>query len=251
MPGVSNVRYSISFRKMVPHTSSDSTTDSFLGSALNSPSPSSSPSPPAESSQSPPAKTPVVLLAGDSFFERLDTTRLSKGKKKVYNIAKGGSKINFVLKAITDFVSNNPTLEVQKLFVCIGVNDIRYCANGIGHLKSSVCDFMKITKQLLPSAKIFFQSLLPIPSNGCPYTERNIIHMNNMLFNLCSRYKTFYIDVFSAFLNCHGGRNDMLFPAFDSIKRYSDIHPNAKGNGVLARFYIYLIHSRWFNPLGY
>ena len=75
--------------------------------------------------------------------------------------------------------------------------------------------------------------------------------MNNLLFDLCSRYKLFYIDVFRSFLNNYGFRNTKLFPAFDEVKNMFDIHPNARGMGVLAKHYIFLIHSRWFNPLGY
>ena len=75
--------------------------------------------------------------------------------------------------------------------------------------------------------------------------------MNNLIYNLCSKYKLFYIDVFRAFLNRFGYRNVNLFPAWDPVRKAFDIHPNAKGKGVMARFYIRLIHSRWFNPMGY
>ena len=61
----------------------------------------------------------------------------------------------------------------------------------------------------------------------------------------------FYMDVFPNFLNYDFTRNVMLFPKFDEVKRAFDIHPNARGFGVLARSYIFLIHSRWFNPKGY
>ena len=245
--GASNVRYSISFRKIVPQAAEDTPTFS-----VSSPSIAKAHSGPSSTEPScPQPKTSVVLMAGDSFLERLDTSRLAKGKKKVYNIAKGGSKMHVVLKSIEDFVVNNPTLEVSKLFVSIGTNDIRNCSNGIGHLKSPTCEFMKMVKELLPTTKIFIQSLIPIPSNGCPHTESNVINMNHMLYNLCSRYKLFYIDMFRAFFNHHGYRDETLFPAFDAKKQRSDIHPNAKGKGVMARIYIYRIHSRWFNPMGY
>ena len=85
---------------------------------------------------------------------------------------------------------------------------------------------MKTIKELLPTTKIFFQSLLPIPSNGCPHTERNVLLMNNMLFNLCSKYKLFFIDAFNAFLDNYGHRNLYFFPAYDAVKEYFDITNN-------------------------
>ena len=245
-PSGPGLRYSISFRKLahpIPNSAPD-----------NSPSPNisnvSSPSSPS-SKDLPKPKTSVIVLAGASFFERLDVARLAKGKKRVINIAKGGSKMNTVLQSIQSFTKNNPNLFIQKLFLSVGTNDIRNCSKGIGHLKGPLCDFMKSVKQLLPETKIVIQSLIPIPTNGCPYTAANVVAMNDMIYSLCSRYKLYFVNVFNAFLDIRGYMNFNLFPGYDKDKGYYDIHPNAKGKGVLARFYIYLIHSRWFNPLGY
>ena len=140
---------------------------------------------------------------------------------------------------------------MKKLFVSIGANDIRHCTNGIKHLKKAVCDLMKKIKELLPLATVFFQSILPIHPNGCDHTVRNVKSMNNLIFDLCSRYRLFYIDAFAVFLNKYGYRDNTLFPKFDKNTQRFDIHPNPKGMGVLAKMYIYLIHSRRFNPLGY
>ena len=133
----------------------------------------------------------------------------------------------------------------------IGTNDIRNCQNGIRHLKNTICDFMRCIRNLLPYTTVYFQSLLPIHSNGNPYTERNVISMNKLIFELCSRFRLYFIDIFSGFLDYNGCRDNRLFPKFDVNRNSFDIHPNERGMGVLARAYIYLIHSRWFNPLGY
>ena len=114
----------------------------------------------------------------------------------------------------------------------------------IGHLKSPLCEFMKTLKELLPDTKIFFQALLPIPTNECPFTAGNVKAMNSMIYNLCSRYKMYYINVFSAFLDSHGYTNTSLFPGYDIKRQRYDIHPNARGNGVLARFYIKYIYLK-------
>ena len=46
----------------------------------------------------------VTLLAGDSYFARLEKNKLSKGKEEVFNIAKGGRKISQVLHDIKRFL---------------------------------------------------------------------------------------------------------------------------------------------------
>ena len=260
-PNSSEVRFSLSFRKLALKTplqqSSDPVAPAHTSSSkptLSSapiPASSDSPQPSPKQSKTPPQKMPVVLIAGDSFPARLDSLKLGKSKKVVHNIAVGGSKIAAVQKSIEDYVNDNPNHDIKKLFISIGTNDIRYCKNGLKHLKPVVCELMKSVRTLLPSTTVYFQSLLPIPSNGCPYTERNVMNMNNMIYYLCSRYRMFYIDVFSNFLNPNGSRNLMLFPKFDVGRNTFDIHPNARGFGLLARSYIYLIHSRWFNPQGY
>ena len=230
--GGSNHRFSLSFRK-INNKHKEEEAPSHDVNATSTP------------------KKNIVLVAGDSFPSRLDAKRLSKGKRNVVNIAKGGSKINKVQQSIVDYVDQNPSCEVKTLFISIGTNDIRNCENGIGHLKNDICDLMRCIKAKLPSETIYFQSLLPIHPNGCQYTVWNVIAMNNMIYNLCSRFRLYFVDVFSKFLNSSGCRNESLFPEYDEKKMCFDIHPNKRGMGVLAKFYIYLIHSRWFNPLGY
>jgi hypothetical protein len=247
------LRYSLSFRKLA-HPTEDSTdpiaSPNLANVSSTTPTRASQPSSPSQQDL-PKPKTPITLLAGDSFFERLDSERLAKGKRRVYNIAKGGSKMITVSDSILKFTQNHPDLFVQKLFLSVGTNDIRNCSQGIRHLKGPLCDLLKTVKQALPETKVFIQSLIPIPTNGCSYTSANVVDMNAMIFNMCSRYKVYFINVFNAFLDCYGSTNLDLFPGYNATKGFYDIHPNAKGKGVLARFYIYLIHSRWFNPLGY
>ena len=231
--GQVNVRYSISFRKIVPTSSTE-------------------PIPKVkEPEKNVPPKESVVLMAGDSFFERLDAARLGKNKKKVINIAKGGSKMESVLRSIDNFVKKNLSKTVSKCFISIGTNDIRNCTSGIMHLKTPLCNFMKSVKQLLPQTKLYIQSLLPIPTNGSHHVVKNVYAMNNLIFSLCSRYKILYLDNFSLFLDNRGRRKLALFPEYNQERKYFDIHPNQKGMGVLAKEFIFRIHSKWFNPLGY
>ena len=229
---VGGVRYSLSFRRVLSQPANII------------------PEPPSTSCRSPngitnfvstPAqrKKKIVLLAGDSYFERLDMEKLGKGKQSVYKIAKGGRKIDAVLQSLKEFSADNPELDVTKLFICVGTNDIRNChEKGVFHLKTPLQTLFTTVKERFPNAKVYIQSLLPIPANRNRFSDRNVLSMNRVIFNLCSKYKLFFIDAFSIFLNRHGYRNTNLFPKFDEKKKFYDIHPNPRGMGVLARQYI-------------
>ena len=54
------------------------------------------------------------------------------------------------------------------------------------------------------------------------------------------------MNLFCEFVGNDGLRFKEYYP--NNIK---DIHPNKRGVGALARHYIYIIHSKKFNPLGY
>ena len=230
-----NVRFSLSFRNIkCPQSLPSSSTTSIK-----------------ESDGSTNNMQPVILVAGDSFYNRLDADKLGKGKKAVINIAASGSKMEKVQKAISDFVINNPCKRVTKCFISIGTNDIRNCTNGIKHLKSPLCSFMKSIKTSLPSTKIFLQSLIPIPSGGSIQVQRNVISMNGLLYDLYSRYKLYFIDAFRLYVDNFGRRILSLFPSGNTKDRVIDIHPNSRGMGVMAKNLIFLIHSKWCNPFGY
>ena len=253
------VRFSVSFRKLVPPSPdpTSSVTQALIPAPTSSPPPpptSSPPTPPTSSPPPPPPPPPqkkIVLVAGDSFAARLSADLLGKKKKDVRNIALGGRKLSQVQSDITSFISKSPELVIEKLFVSVGTNDIRYCKKGIGHLKRPLSDLMREINRLLPDTKVWFQSLPPVHANGCPYTERNVLSMNVMIYEMCAKFNLFYLDIFGSFIDGYGFRNQALFPNFDQAKKLYDIHPNKKGMGILARFYIFLIHSKWFNPLGY
>ena len=246
-------RFSLSFRKLAQPSTSQQQTQPTVPTppSLSTPNSNSITEPNASTTLKTPPKY-VNLIAGDSFVARLDVSRLGKGKQEVVNIAKGGSKISTIQKSLEVFHSSNPSTQVKKLFLSFGANDIRHCERGIRHLKNAVGDLMKTAKKLFPDAKIWIQSIPPVHPNGASHIPRNVMAMNNMLFDCCSRYKLFYLDVFWAFLDRFGNRNDRLFPKYDSAKGFYDIHPSPRaGMPVLARIYIHIIHSKWFNPMGY
>ena len=213
----SQVRFSISFRKIIPIIEEEAQeTEAPVDRLVNS-------------NKNVSHKKIIVLIAGDSFAARLKADLPGKGKKEVINIAKGGRKIPQVQKDIEDFLTSNPDVLVSKLFISIGANDIRHCEDDIRHLKSALCNLMRAVKLRLPNAKIWFQSLPPINPNGSKYLPRNVLKINTLIYNLCSRFKLFYLNIFFAFLNRQGNINSNLFPEYDPVKKCLTFIPIEKG----------------------
>ena len=186
----------------------------------------------------------VILIAGDSYAERMDSDRLRNNRKKVINIAKGGQQIRHVNNSINTFFSDNPDVIVDKIILSIGTNDIRNCYRGINHLKGPVKHLFKNIKELSPKSKVYVQSLLPLPviHNNVVH---NVVRFNNMLLNCCAFEHFYYMNVIPSFIDKWGMyRNNDLFN-----RSLRDVHPNKRGMGVLAKFYLFVIHNRTFNPL--
>ena len=78
------------------------------------------------------------------------------------------------------------------------------------------------------------------------YTVFNLRTFNKLLYETCIREHFYYMNLFWEFVGNDGLRFKEYYP--NNIK---DIHPNKRGVGALARHYIYIIHSKKFNPLGY
>ncbi len=231
-------RYALSFRAIVKTTPAISQTGIT----------------PASTSQ-PESQEPikrVTLVAGDSYASRLDSTKLGKGKATVVNVAEGGAKMDRVLKQLDSYATTNPTVAVEKLLLSIGTNDMRKVKD-VNVLKGPLKELCRKISTLFPNCKVYIQSLLPLPLENEKdwMTNSRVINFNRILFNECIFRKFFFMDVFHPFTKFKRARNEPI-KRFDPLFERSGIHPNAeKGLGVLARFYIRAIHSRYFNPFVY
>ena len=245
--GGNNVRFSVSFRKLATpsiHPVSDSGTSEQCTEE-----PSSPPSPNITTSKQP--KRKIVLIGGDSFTERLDSSKLGKNRKKVINISKGGSKISEVQQSLESFYTENKDIySVDKVFRSIGANDIRHCSTNVKHLIGPVTSLIKRTKQMFPLAKVFVQSILPLPIVK-PHSAKIVNQMNWLLFNACSKGHIFFLNVFYDFITNNGFRNMNYFSDPKRVGGIPDCHLNSRGMGILARHYLYIIHTKRFNPLGF
>ena len=194
-----------------------------------------------------PPKVPTSLIIGNSFAARLDANRLSKGTKNFINIAKNGYKIPDAIESLDMFYKDHANKEIiiDQVFISIGTIDIRHSRReGVGKFKSKLFKLIRRIKELFPRAKIFFQSLIPLPitRENESYVARNLLQFNSMLFDVSKHEKVYMFDVFGMFL-LGIYRNPRLFP-----EGYRDIHPNKRGLGLLAREYIKRIHCKNFDP---
>ena len=159
--GTNEVRYVLSFRKLakaphppksnVPLLSHDTTSNRSINTTIG------------RNSAMPPCED-VSLILGDSHAVRLDPVKLGKGRLKVINLARGGSKIKDVAEQISDFekLSHKSNVRVTKIFVSVGTNDIRHIDTPTSLKKPFKFLFHKL-KESFPESKIHFQSLLPLP----------------------------------------------------------------------------------------
>ena len=230
---VEELRFSISFRKVVPDTEEDPEVSFDINSQHQ-----------ISGSRSP-ATQKINIVVGDSISAGLNEDKLGrKGRQLVKNLSSGGATIRDVCKQLDNFyVSNN--VPVSKIFVCVGANDIRNCREkGVRHLKSPLNDLAKQIRLQFPSANVWFQSIIPFPMQH-HFTIQNILEFNDLLYETCMINNMYYIDCVEPFLGPDGFRSEYLFHNRDNI------HPNNRGLSVLAKIYLRLIHSRKFNPLGY
>ena len=231
-----NVRYSLSFRRFLGNKAT------LDGHAVAESSTVTSTS--STSSNRNTHRPRAVVFAGDLHFARLDPQRLHKDKVKVFNISKGGSKMRDVEKALCDFyINHSHDFHVEKIFLSIRTNDIRYCQDGVGFPTKPLNQLLGKTKELFPNSNIIVQNLLPLPITN-RHVASNALDFNCMLFKACTRFRFSVINVFDKFLDRNGFRSRLLFPANDR-----NVHLNSAGLGKLAKMYLTIIQSNYFNPL--
>ena len=232
------LRYSLSFRTLAKKPASVSPSSDGLGA-----------SPVHAAAVTKDVIKHVNLVCGDSYANRLDCDKLGKRRVIVENVARGGAQIHHVMGQLKAFAEANPATVVDKVFVSVGTNDIRYCPNVV-ELRSKLKSLCALTSELFPKSRIYFQSLIPLPckSSNDWVTNRKVIDFNRMLINECIFRRFHVLDAFSIFCS----------PFFDpsspeirnqSLFNGSDIHPSKnRGMGALAKLYIRALHSRYFDP---
>ena len=238
----SGVRYSISFRGIVPSTIVDTDT-------VN---PSSSPS--SDGSQSPPEPTETTLIFGSSIPKRMDAKRLSgRSGRAVINLAQGGAKIIDVMKHMDSFFAGDHEyfssdgalsinqISIKNVIISVGTNDILSSSRNVNRFFIPIQNLLRKAK-LLFGCDVYFQSVIPIPSQPS-HVANSVSIFNNLVMKACRAEHCFYMNVFNKFLECSS------FDRFFSVKRNGDcdIHPNRRGQSIIAKSYISIVRDH-FNP---
>jgi len=190
----------------------------------------------------------AIVLAGDSFITGLDETKLRKKKDlTICNIAQSGFTIAKVRQSLATFHNENcSSLQVSKLFLSIGTNDIRnFNNNGVRYLRRPIFELVQFAKKLFPKATIFIQSLLPLPVTNRRFIVEDISELNKILFNVSMTLKTQFMDLMNPLLDSSWVRNHLLF------KKGGNIHPNKRGYSVIGSIYLDAIHGKRFCPLNW
>ncbi len=137
-----------------------------------------------------------VVFIGDSQIQKFDLTELL-GKVNLVNRGIDGDVTMGVYKRLDDVIKGKPS----KLFIEIGINDIRYFIPSDTSLKYTDKIIIK-TKTRSPQTKIFIIGLLPCSA----IKNELVINYNKKLKQLCDKHNIAFIDSFSK-LNEKGSLN--------------------------------------------
>ena len=119
----------------------------------------------------------VSLILGASIIKELNSDKLAKGSNKCYVRATGGNKLHNISSDLDTFYEEHGQENVVKVFISAGVNDMRYCSNGIYHLKTKITQLINKVELYFPKAKIFFQSVLPVYIENRHTVKLSLIHI--------------------------------------------------------------------------
>ena len=230
------LRYSISFRNIMPSFSTNEWPHTMNHSPILHPNPHD----PKQSDH----MLDTTIILGDSISRDLYSDKLAgqKNQHHVINLSRGGTKICDASTILDNFYinghKNNPSPNcntVKKVILCIGTNDIRDCRGEVNHMFYPFTQLIDKIRNYYPAALIYVQSLLPQKLVHSHIVD-NVLNFLHLLQDACRAKNVYYIDVFHMFLNHRGFPDTSLF-------RPDGIHPNWYGRKILARAYIKVIRG--------
>ena len=199
-------------------------------------------------------RTETSVIFGTSISKYLQEKRLQgRGNVRVVNCSESGATIPDVSSQMDNFFTSGKMdpdkTKIKNVFISVGTNDLMKRGNQTpNNLYLPISNLLKKAKILFPGAKVYFQSLLPMPIIS-RFTVGNVLMFNKLALQACAAEKCFFLDVFRNFLDFYGCNNFKLF-RFNAHKNCMDVHLNNKGLGVLAVSFIDIIRGR-FNPIKY
>lgn len=157
----------------------------------------------------------VIVFAGDSLTRRFllheRFPAVDRAGRPVLNRGINGDTVQGLEQRAERNLGN---LEIEKLFVMFGTNDLLYRSpeETVRRLEAQLRRFAK--------TRIFVQSILPTRSTREP-THRNVVDYNQALAEMCRRNGFTFIDLYSSFVDPKGE----MKPEFQR----DGVHPNGRG----------------------
>ncbi|MDF9798347.1 lysophospholipase L1-like esterase [Catalinimonas alkaloidigena] len=137
-----------------------------------------------------------IVFLGNSITERNDWVN-KYHDKDVINLGKGGDTVEGVLFRLDEAIQ----LEPAKIFLLIGINDIRY-----GLKKSVIIDnydlLIRIIKEKSPYTELYVQSVFPLiekSEHSQQATNEKIVDINQSIKRLTDIYGIQYVDLYGFF----------------------------------------------------
>jgi len=155
----------------------------------------------------------AVYLFGDSFIENFEWSEFNNNEK-VVNRGINHDTIKGLIKRLQEC----PIEKSEKIFILIGINDLR---KGIipDKFEKDYLDLFLMLTEKKTDAQIFFISLLP--TDNITRSNNDIIVANQIIKKLCIMQNCYYIDLYNFFLNENGNLIE--------IYSYDGLHLNGEG----------------------
>jgi len=141
-----------------------------------------------------------IIFLGDSITDRCEWFELFSNPK-VKNRGLSGDKTAGVLDRLSEITESQPA----KVFIMIGVNDIRHSVKD----SAIVANYKKIIEKIKsdsPNTKIILQSVLPVNNDiGNPKTtNEKVTELNNYIKKLAVSFDLQFVDINSKLQNKSG-----------------------------------------------
>jgi lysophospholipase L1-like esterase len=154
--------------------------------------------------------TSAIVFLGDSITKRFNISEFSNNA----NILNRGIFFDTTHGVLSRIESNINNINIDKLFLMIGYNDLRYRTD-----EQIISNLVSIIDKA-QSTELYLQSLLPVSSERKAENQR-IKSLNNEFRRVAERNGCKYINLYPFFLNAENGmRGDLS---------NDGIHPNAEG----------------------
>ena len=230
-----DIRYSISFRNIVPQYDNVRIIENEVNDHDHRPE--------------------TTLIFGSSIAKKLDPSRLQgRTGKLVINLCVGGAKISDVSEHMDDFFAgkgdyfttegavSRDKMNIKNLIICVGTNDVlnAHNAKDVNKLYIPIQQLLRKAKLLFNDSRVVFQSLIPIPTESDNVVKK-VQTFNILARKICRSMSCIYMNVFDNFMQ----DKFVNLYRWNTRNNYLDIHPSNYGNSVLARRYISVIRGKF------